>query len=122
MPLNIVYEDDDIMVINKPAGMVVHPGCGNYRGTLVNGVAYYLKEKNPELSESELPRFGLVHRIDKNTSGLLVLAKTEKPPLIWPTNFLNTRQRKYIALVWGDFEEDEGTITAHVGRHQRFGK
>ncbi len=123
MPLNIVYEDDDIMVINKPAGMVVHPGCGNYRGTLVNGVAYYLKEKNPGLSESELPRFGLVHRIDKNTSGLLVLAKTEKASLDLANQFFeHTVQRKYIALVWGDFEEDEGTVTAHVGRHQRFRK
>ncbi len=123
IPLNIVYEDDDIMVINKPAGMVVHPGCGNYRGTLVNGVAYYLKEKNPDLSESELPRFGLVHRIDKNTSGLLVLAKTEKASLELANQFFeHSVQRKYIALVWGDFEESEGTVTAHVGRHQRFRK
>src|SRR5450432_300118 len=77
MDLNIVYEDADLMIINKPAGMVVHPGSGNYTGTLLNGVAYYLKEQNPSISEELLPRFGLVHRIDKNTSGLLVLAKTD---------------------------------------------
>ena len=77
MALNIVYEDDDLMVINKPAGMVVHPGSGNYTGTLLNGVAYYLQQKNPDISEQTLPRFGLVHRIDKNTSGLLVLAKRD---------------------------------------------
>jgi 23S rRNA pseudouridine1911/1915/1917 synthase len=78
IPLNIVYEDADLMVINKPAGMVVHPGSGNYTGTLLNGVAFYLKEQNPTISEELLPRFGLVHRIDKNTSGILVLAKTDK--------------------------------------------
>jgi 23S rRNA pseudouridine1911/1915/1917 synthase len=77
MDLNILYEDDDLMIINKPAGMVVHPGSGNYSGTLLNGVSWYLKEKNPDISEDILPRFGLVHRIDKNTSGLLVLAKTD---------------------------------------------
>jgi 23S rRNA pseudouridine1911/1915/1917 synthase len=78
IPLDIVYEDEDLMIINKPPGMVVHPGSGNYTGTLLNGVAYYLKDKNPSISEEVLPRFGLVHRIDKNTSGLLVLAKTDK--------------------------------------------
>src|SRR5438093_8563595 len=78
IPLNITYEDTDLMIINKPAGMVVHPGSGNYNGTLLNGVAYYLKQENPLLSDENLPRFGLVHRIDKNSSGLLVIAKTEK--------------------------------------------
>jgi 23S rRNA pseudouridine1911/1915/1917 synthase len=78
MDLNIAYEDDDIMVINKPAGMVVHPGSGNYSGTLLNGIAWYIKQKNPDITEESLPRFGLVHRIDKNTSGLLVLAKNDK--------------------------------------------
>jgi 23S rRNA pseudouridine1911/1915/1917 synthase len=78
MDLNIIYEDTDLMIINKPPGMVVHPGSGNYTGTLLNGVSYYLQQQNPTVSEELLPRFGLVHRIDKNTSGLLVLAKNDK--------------------------------------------
>src|SRR5687768_4904915 len=78
MELNIAYEDEDVMVINKPAGMVVHPGSGNYSGTLLNGVAWYLQNKIPGVTEESLPRFGLVHRIDKNTSGIIVLAKNEK--------------------------------------------
>src|SRR5450755_1003159 len=76
MPLNIFYEDDEVLIINKPPGLVVHPASGNYSGTLINSVAWYLHEKNHSISEETLPRFGLVHRIDKNTSGLLVLAKT----------------------------------------------
>ena len=76
MDLDIVYEDDAVMVINKPANMVVHPGIGNYTGTLLNGVSYHLLAQNPNLNEEVLPRFGLVHRIDKNTTGLIVLAKT----------------------------------------------
>jgi 23S rRNA pseudouridine1911/1915/1917 synthase len=123
LPLNIVYEDGEIMVINKPAGMVVHPGCGNYSGTVVNGMAWYLQQQHPELSEAALPRFGLVHRIDKNTSGLLVLAKNEKASLGLASQFAaHTVHRRYIALVWGDFEENTGTISAHIGRHQRFRK
>jgi 23S rRNA pseudouridine1911/1915/1917 synthase len=123
LPLDIVFEDDDLMVINKPAGMVVHPGCGNYTGTLVNGVAYYLREQQPDLTENELPRFGLVHRIDKNTTGLLVLAKNDKASAHLAAQFFHhTVERKYMALVWGDFEEDSGTIRANVGRHQRFRK
>jgi len=123
LPLNIVYEDDDLMIINKPAGMVVHPGSGNYTGTLLNGVAWYLKEKMPELTEDTLPRFGLVHRIDKNTSGLLVLAKKDTSMRILAKQFFDhTIQRKYVALVWGDVQNDEGTIIAHVGRHLRFRK
>lgn len=121
--LNIIHEDDDIMVINKPAGMVVHPGSGNYTGTLVNGVAWHLQQQRPGLTENELPRFGLVHRIDKNTSGLLLLAKTDKASLDLANQFFDhTVQRRYFALVWGDFEEESGTITGHVGRHQRFRK
>jgi 23S rRNA pseudouridine1911/1915/1917 synthase len=121
--LNIVYEDEDMMVINKPAGMVVHPGSGNYFGTLLNGVAYYLQQKNPLISEQTLPRFGLVHRIDKNTSGLLVLAKTDKAMSHMAKQFFDhTVKRKYIALVWGDIKENEGTIVAHVGRNQRYRK
>ncbi|MEI9935185.1 MAG: RluA family pseudouridine synthase [Ferruginibacter sp.] len=123
IPLNITYEDEDILMIDKPAGMVVHPGSGNPNGTLVNGVAYYLKQQNPSLEEDELSRFGLVHRIDKNTSGLLVMAKTKNAMNNLAKQFFNhTVHRRYLALVWGDFEKNEGTITGHVGRHQRFRK
>ena len=123
IPLNIAYEDDDLMLVNKPAGMVVHPGSGNYSGTLLNGVAYYLKQKNPSISEDTLPRFGLVHRIDKNTSGLLVLAKTDVAMRHLAKQFFDhTISRKYVALVWGDVQNDKGTIRAHVGRNQRFRK
>ncbi|TSA43542.1 MAG: RluA family pseudouridine synthase [Chitinophagaceae bacterium] len=123
MPLNIEYEDESLMIINKPAGLVVHPGSGNPGGTLVNGVAYYLKQQNPTLDENDLSRFGLVHRIDKNTSGLLVMAKTPKAMTDLAKQFFNhTVHRRYIALVWGDFEKNEGTVVAHVGRHQRFRK
>src|SRR5688572_33007906 len=123
LPLNIFYEDNDLMLINKPAGMVVHPGSGNYSGTLLNGIAYYLQQKNPQLSEDTLPRFGLVHRIDKNTSGLLVLAKTDVAMRQLAKQFYDhSVKRRYEALVWGDVQQDEGTIIAHVGRHQRFRK
>ncbi len=123
MELNIVYEDADIMMINKPAGMVVHPGSGNYTGTLLNGVSYYLQQQNPNISEDTLPRFGLVHRIDKNTTGLLVLAKTDKAMRTLAKQFFDhTVKRQYVALVWGDVVEDAGTIVAHVGRHLRFRK
>lgn len=123
MDLNIVYEDDDVMLVNKPAGLVVHPGSGNYTGTLVNGVAYYLKLQQPDLDESTLPRFGMVHRIDKNTSGILLLAKSDKAAVDLANQFFeHTVSRKYMALVWGNIEKDEGTITGHVGRHQRFRK
>jgi 23S rRNA pseudouridine1911/1915/1917 synthase len=123
LPLNITYEDTDIMLINKPPGMVVHPGSGNYTGTLLNGVAWYLRKQNPTLTEETLPRFGLVHRIDKNTSGLLVLAKSDIAMRNLAKQFFDhTISRKYMALVWGDVQKDEGTIVAHVGRHQRFRK
>jgi 23S rRNA pseudouridine1911/1915/1917 synthase len=123
IPLNIAFEDDSLLIVNKPAGMVVHPGSGNPNGTLVNAVAYYLKQQNPALEETELSRFGLVHRIDKNTSGLLVMAKTQKAMSDIAKQFFNhTVHRRYIALVWGDMEKDEGTVIAHVGRHQRFRK
>jgi len=123
IPLSIAFEDDAILIINKPAGMVVHPGSGNPNGTLVNGVAYYLKQQDPGLDESSLSRFGLVHRIDKNTSGLLVMAKDQKSMTNLAKQFFNhTVHRRYIALVWGDMEKDEGTIIAHVGRHLRFRK
>ncbi|MEO6962952.1 MAG: RluA family pseudouridine synthase [Puia sp.] len=123
MPLNIFYEDAEVLIINKPAGLVVHPASGNYSGTLINGVAYYLREKNKSISEDTLPRFGLVHRIDKNTSGLLVLAKTTHAVSFLAKQFFDhTVKRQYIALVWGDLTNDQGTIVAHVGRHQRFRK
>jgi len=123
MNLNIVHEDDDILMINKPAGMVVHPGSGNYSGTLLNGVAWYLQNENPSISESVLPRFGLVHRIDKNTSGLLVLAKQDKAMRQLAKQFYDhTVKRQYVALVWGDLEKDQGTIIAHVGRNLRYRK
>lgn len=121
--LNIVYEDAQLMVVYKPPGMVVHPGSGNYSGTLLNGVAWYLQQQNPTVSEESLPRFGMVHRIDKNTSGLLVLAKTDIAMRQLAKQFFDhTVKREYHALVWGDVEQDRGTIIAHVGRHQRFRK
>jgi len=123
IPFKIVYEDDDIMVVDKQPGMVVHPGSGNPGGTLVNAVAFYLKKQNPDIDESELTRFGLVHRIDKNTSGLLVMAKTPKAMTHLAKQFFDhTVHRRYVALVWGDFDETDGTVVAHVGRHQRFRK
>lgn len=123
MPLNIEYEDDDILIINKPVGLVVHPASGNPNGTLINGVAWHLLQQNSELNTEVLPRFGLVHRIDKNTSGLMVLAKTEKAVSSLAKEFFNhTIHRQYVALVWGDVAEDSGTVNAHIGRHQRFRK
>ncbi len=121
LPLNIVYEDEELLIINKEAGMVVHPGCGNYSGTLVNGLAFYLKRE--EIDTDELPRVGLVHRIDKNTTGLLLIAKTPEAMTDLAAQFKkHTVHRRYIALVWGNLEEDEGTIVAHIGRNQRFRK
>ena len=120
MDLNIMYEDDAVMVINKPSNMVVHPGIGNYTGTLLNGVAYHLLSLNPELNEDVLPRFGLVHRIDKNTTGLIVLAKTpEAASHLAKQFFEHTVDRKYVALVWGDVAEDAGRIEAHIARHKQ---
>jgi len=123
IPLNIVYEDDALMVINKPANMVVHPGVGNFSGTLLNGVAFYLRQQNPNLNEESLPRFGLVHRIDKNTTGLIVLAKTGEAAAHLAKQFFNhTVSRKYTALVWGNVEAEEGTINAHIARHKQHRK
>ena len=123
IPLNVVYEDNDVMVLNKSPNMVVHPGVGNYTGTLLNGIAYYLLQQNPDLTEEHLPRYGLVHRIDKNTTGLIVIAKTAEAAAHLAKQFFNhTVARKYIALVWGNIEKDEATIVAHVGRHQRHRK
>jgi 23S rRNA pseudouridine1911/1915/1917 synthase len=123
IPLDIVFEDEDVIVINKRAGIVVHPGSGNYSGTLLNGIAYHLQQQNAGISEETLPRFGLVHRIDKNTSGLLVLAKTDLALRSLAKQFFDhTVSRNYLALVWGDLIEDEGTIIAHVGRNLRYRK
>jgi 23S rRNA pseudouridine1911/1915/1917 synthase len=114
IPINIVFEDDQVLVINKPAGMVVHPGHGNYSGTLVNALAYHFN--NLPLNSSERP--GLVHRIDKDTTGLLVVAKTENAMAHLTKQFADkTSEREYIALVWGNILEDEGTITGYIGRH-----
>ena len=121
--LNIVFEDEDILVLNKPPNMVVHPGVGNFTGTLLNGIAYHLRSQNPDIDEEGLPRFGLVHRIDKNTTGLLVVAKTGEAAASLAKQFFNhTVSRKYVALVWGDVAQDEGTIEAHIARHQRHRK
>jgi 23S rRNA pseudouridine1911/1915/1917 synthase len=118
IPIDIIYEDDDVMVVNKQAGMVVHPGYGNYTGTLVNAVAWKLKD-NPLFTTGEL-RPGLVHRIDKDTSGILVIGKTEIAMNKLAAQFFNrTIDRKYIAVIWGDLKEDEGTITGNIGRNPR---
>jgi 23S rRNA pseudouridine1911/1915/1917 synthase len=124
LDLDIVYEDEHILIVNKKAGMVVHPGCGNYSGTLINGIAGYLQKTNPDINEENaLPRFGLVHRIDKYTTGLIVLAKTDKAMTSLAKQFSDhTVKRKYMALVWGNMEQEQGTVIAHVGRHQRFRK
>ncbi|MBN9295780.1 MAG: RluA family pseudouridine synthase [Filimonas sp.] len=123
VPIEVVYEDDAVLVLNKKPNMVVHPGVGNYSGTLLNGVLYHLMQQNPELTEESLPRYGLVHRIDKNTTGLIVFAKTAQAAAHLAKQFFNhTVSRKYVALVWGNVEEDEGTIEAHIGRHQRLRK
>ena len=118
IPLNIVYEDDDLLVVNKPAGLVVHPGHGNYTGTLVNALAYYLKD-DPYYDPSD-PRLGLVHRIDKDTSGLLVVAKRPEAKSNLSLQFFNkTTKRKYRALVWGIVQEDEGRIAHGLGNARK---
>lgn len=115
IPLDIVYEDEQVIVINKPAGLVVHPGHGNYTGTLVNALAWYFKDL--PLFNSADPRPGLVHRIDKDTSGLLVVAKTELAKTSLGIQFFEkTTERRYHALVWGSPKEDEGTVTGNIGR------
>jgi len=115
IPLDIVYEDDDLLVINKAAGLVVHPGHGNYTGTLVNALAYHFE--NLPLNSSERP--GLVHRIDKDTSGLLVIAKTEWTMSELQKQFAEkTTEREYVALVWGNVLENEGTVESYIGRHK----
>ena len=116
MDLDIRYEDDDLLLVNKPAGLVVHPGCGNYTGTLVNGLAYYLG-KRQEAEEGDERMGMLVHRIDKDTSGILLIAKNDEAQLKLAEQFFHhTIDRKYIAIVWGDVKEDSGTIVGHIAR------
>lgn len=118
IPLNIVYEDKDLLVVNKPAGMVVHPGHGNYSGTLVNALAWHMKD-NPDYDAND-PHVGLVHRIDKDTSGLLVIAKTPDAKTSLGLQFFNkTTKRKYQALVWGIVENDEGRIEGNITRNPK---
>ena len=118
IPIDIVYEDDALLVVNKPAGMCVHPGHGNYDGTLVNALAWHFKD-NPNYDVTD-PRMGLVHRIDKDTSGLLVVAKTPNAKTSLGKQFFNkTTKRQYVAVVWGTMKEMDGTITGHVGRSLR---
>ena len=116
LPIEVVYEDDTLIIINKAAGMVVHPGHGNYSGTLINALLYHFEN----LPQNAQQRPGLVHRIDKDTSGLLVIAKTEEALTHLSKQFFDkSSERKYIALVWGNIAEEEGTIEGHIGRHPK---
>lgn len=118
IPLDIVYEDDTVLVVNKPAGMVVHPGHGNYTGTLVNALAWHFKD-NPDYDVND-PRLGLVHRIDKDTSGLLVVAKTPEAKTDLGKQFFNkTTRREYRALVWGQPSPAKGTVIGNLGRNPK---
>ncbi|MCX6292392.1 MAG: RluA family pseudouridine synthase [Bacteroidetes bacterium] len=118
LPISIVYEDDEVAIINKQAGLVVHPAYGHYSGTLMNALAYHFK--NLPQGNNRMERPGLVHRIDKNTSGLLVIAKTDLAMNLLAKEFFDrTIDRKYLALVWGDFKEEEGTITGNIGRNMK---
>jgi len=116
IPLDIVYEDDALLVVNKPAGMVVHPGHGNYSGTLINALTFHFEN----LPNNSSNRPGLVHRIDKDTSGLLVVAKTEAAMTYLAKQFFEkTSEREYVALVWGNVENDSGRVEGNLGRHPK---
>ncbi|WGK63844.1 RluA family pseudouridine synthase [Croceiramulus getboli] len=116
MDLDIVYEDDDLLVVNKPPGLVVHPGHGNYSGTLINGLIHHFEH----LPNNSSNRPGLVHRIDKDTSGLLVIAKTEEAMTHLSKQFFDkSTEREYVALVWGNVKEESGTVEGHIGRHPK---
>lgn len=129
IPIDIVYEDNDLIIVNKQPGMVVHPGYGNYKGTLVNALVYHFQqlpvsksgaalETNKKSTEQAVLRPGLVHRLDKNTSGIMVVAKSEIAMTKLAQDFFDRNlDRKYIALVWGDFKEDSGTVVGNIGRH-----
>lgn len=125
MPLDIMYEDDELLIVNKPAGLVVHPGRGNYSGTLVNGLMYHLNNQlpvstHPNADAEDEIRPGLVHRIDKDTSGVMVIAKNEVSMMHLARQFFDrTINRKYLALVWGNVAEDTGRIEANIGRDKR---
>ena len=115
IPLDIVYEDDDVVIVNKKAGMVVHPGYGNYKYTLVNALSFHFKNLPDASGDNTRP--GLVHRIDKNTTGLMIIAKNEQSMQSLSAQFFErTIERKYNALVWGNFDSDQGTIEGHIGR------
>lgn len=117
IPLNVVYEDEDLLVINKEPGMVVHPSYGHYSGTLMNALAYYFKD-NDYFQQDDDVRPGLIHRIDKNTSGLLVIAKNDEAKTKLSAQFADkTSTRKYVAIVWGNLKENEGTIVGNIGRN-----
>ena len=116
LPIDIVYEDDALLVVNKAAGMVVHPGHGNYSGTLINALAFHFDN----LPNNSSDRPGLVHRIDKDTTGLLVVAKTEEAMAHLSKQFFNkTTEREYVAISWGAMQEEHGTIEGHIGRHPK---
>ena len=116
IPIDIVYEDEELLVVNKQAGMVVHPGHGNYSGTLINALIFHFEN----LPKNSSDRPGLVHRIDKDTSGLLVVAKTEDAMAHLANQFAEkTSEREYLAIVWGNVEDDEGTIEGNIGRHPK---
>jgi 23S rRNA pseudouridine1911/1915/1917 synthase len=118
IPIDVVYEDDSFLIVNKPAGLVVHPSYGHYTGTLINALAY--RYRDLAIFNGDDARPGLVHRIDKNTSGLLVIAKNEEAKVKIARQFFHhTTHRRYIALVWGSFDENEGTITGNIGRNLR---
>lgn len=121
MDLDIRYEDDDLLILHKPPGLVVHPGVANYSGTLVNGLAHYLNDPDiPVLDGNPANRAGLVHRIDKNTTGLLVIAKTDYAMTSLAKQFFDhTIEREYVALIWGEFDEEQGTISKNIGRHPK---
>lgn len=117
IPIHIFYEDEDLAVINKPAGIVTHPGYGNYSGTLVNAMMYHFSEISTMRKEGNDVRPGLVHRLDKNTSGIMVVAKTDEALTHLAKQFFDrTTERTYYALVWGDVKEEQGTIVGHIGR------
>lgn len=121
IPLDIRYEDEDVLIVHKPAGMVVHPGVGHSRGTLVNALAYHFGKDLPVLEGNNEDRVGLVHRIDKNTSGLMVVAKNDYAMTHLAKQFYHhTIERTYYALVWGEPDPSEGSVNAHIARDPRF--
>lgn len=121
IPLTVLYEDEHLLLVNKPPGLVVHPGVGNFSGTLVNALLHHYQLLPPPSGEPYRP--GLVHRIDKNTSGIVIVAKNEYSMQHLAKQFFDhSIKRKYLALVWGEFDNDTGTITGNIGRHPRFRK